>query len=84
MCPYILKDKRNDIDSGLPPETAGELNYKLTTVILEYLKNKGKSYATINDINGALVCCRDEFQRRVTADYENSKAKSNGDCYPQL
>lgn len=33
------------------------------------------------DALGALECCKLEFYRRVAAPYEDSKIKSNGDCY---
>ena len=80
--PYIKKERRPDIDNGLPPETPGELNYKLYTVMLEYLTHKGESYATYNDIMGAHAGCMQEFYRRHIAPYEDKAIKRNGDIEP--
>ena len=41
----------------------------------------GNSYATINDIIGALEGAKMEFYRRVVAPYEDEKIKENGDVY---
>lgn len=74
--PYVTKDRR-----GEPPETAGELNYHLTKLCIWYLKHKGQSYQTINDIIGALEGCKLELYRRVASPYEDTKIKENGDVY---
>jgi hypothetical protein len=79
--PYITPDRRIAVDSGVPPQNPGELNYRLTRLALDFLAEHGTSYQTINDIVGALTCCKDEFQRRVVADYEIEKAATNGDVY---
>lgn len=60
---------------------AGELNYELTMLCLEYLAQNGKCYATMNDIVGALDSCKMEFYRRVVEPYEDVKIKENGDVY---
>ena len=60
----------------------GDLNYLLTLTVLAYLDARGLSYQTINDINGALMGALTEFNRRVTAPYEDSKISKNGDVYP--
>jgi len=57
------------------------LNYVFTQVITEYLDNNGESYQTINDIVGALECCKLELYRRIVAPYEDQKIKENGDVY---
>ena len=92
--PYIKTEKRNKITPVVHgPEgkvemraidCAGDLNYAFTMLALDYVKHKGLCYQTINDIVGAFVCAKDEFQRRVTADYENKKAEENGDVYPSF
>ena len=63
--------------------TSGELNYLLTTVVLSYLRYRGLSYQTCNDIVGALDNCKDEFRRRVQHPYEDRKIEENGDVYPR-
>ena len=81
--PYITKERRSAIEVlGETPTTAGELNFGLTKLVLRYLRLKGKSYATFNDIVGALEQAKDEFQRRVVHPYENAKCAENGDVYP--
>jgi hypothetical protein len=72
---------RSDIDDGASPETAGELNYLITTLVDDFLLDKGKSYASINEAIGALECCKLELYRRVAAPYEDEKIDQNGDVY---
>jgi hypothetical protein len=80
--PYIKADKRWDIQSGaVLPTIAGELNYKITQVLLDYVKSKGASYQTFNDILGALEGAKQEFYRRVVSKYEDQKISENGDVY---
>jgi hypothetical protein len=85
--PYITKERRDALTSLTTPDadinvnTAGELNFVLTAELLEYVKNKGLNYQTINDIVGALEGAKAEFQRRVVAPYEDTKIQSNGDIY---
>lgn len=81
--PYISKERRSAIEVlGETPATAGELNFALTKLILRYLRLKGKSYATFNDILGALDAAAREFYRRVVVEYEEVKKTANGDVYP--
>lgn len=82
--PYITQDARDQISNGKPAENAGELNYSLTKLALDYLDLNGLNYQTINDIIGALEGAKLEFNRRVTAPYENGKIESNGDIFPEL
>ena len=80
--PYISQARRKILSEGfVHPATAGELNYKLTQVCLEYCRyNLG--YAGINDVVGALECTKLEFYRRLAAPYEDQKIIQNGDVYP--
>jgi hypothetical protein len=80
--PYITKERKfaltgYDCDS---PETAGELNFILTKIILEYLGDK-PNYQKFNDAIGALEGCKLELYRRRVAGYEDEKIKINGDVY---
>jgi len=77
--PIIL---RRAIDGTVRlPQTAGELNYLITIMLLDYVTNHGKSYQTINEIVGVLECAKLEFYRRLAAPYEDIKIKDNGDVY---
>jgi hypothetical protein len=86
--PYISLARRAEFDetgkTGHHPkmEVAGELNYEITLKCLKYLKRHSKSYATINEIVGALECAKLEFYRRLAAPYEDTKIIENGDVYP--
>jgi hypothetical protein len=88
--PYITTDRKADLIQhtalGINARTkilvnAGELNFVLTSVVLDYIDTKGLKYQTINDILGALECAKAEFYRRVAAPYEDKKIKENGDVY---
>ena len=89
--PYIKQEQRQKFDIG--PEGAtmglylddikgpGQLNYALTFICNEYMKQGHKSYQEINDIVGALECCKMEFYRRIAVPYEEIKMKENGDVF---
>lgn len=62
------------------PQTAGELNYAVTTLIRDYV-GQPLSYQRINDVLGALEGAKLEFYRRVVVPYENAKMAENGDVY---
>ena len=79
--PYIKPEDRQKLIGGVNPATAGELNFCLTMIITDYLRDKNLSYQTINDIVGALEGAKAEFQRRVVSNYEDQKIKENGDLY---
>lgn len=81
--PYIKEENRNKLNCRdiFEPDTAGELNYCLTKYCLDYIKVKGKSYQSINDVVGALEGAKLEFYRRFAAPYEDLKIKENGDVY---
>lgn len=78
--PYISQDARPFADVNYA-QTPGELNYKITCLLVDYLRKEGKSYQTINDIMGALEGAKQEFYRRVAGPYEDTKIKENGDVY---
>lgn len=63
------------------PETAGELNFVLTTIIIEYLRRIGHSYKSYNEVMGVLECAKQELYRRVIAQYEDHKKNDNGEVY---
>lgn len=80
--PYISEAARAQFEPLVIPQDPGQLNYAITALALAYLKDQGKTYATINDIVGALECCKLEFYRRLVAPHEDTKIKANGDVYP--
>jgi hypothetical protein len=77
--PYIKQKDRDRLTKGDPPQTAGELNYSITKLLLNYLKAKGTSYQTINDIMGVMSSAAHEFYRRHASPYEDKKIAENGD-----
>lgn len=77
--PYINQEARDAIDSGMIPNTSGELNYLLTMTVLEYIRDKVESYTAYNDALGALEGCKLELYRRHVAPYEDEKIIYNGD-----
>lgn len=81
--PYIKKDRRAPIWAyDAKPENAGELNYLITKLIDEYLKNCEKvNYAALNEVIGVLECAKLELYRRVVAPYEDTKIIENSDVY---
>lgn len=79
--PYITKERRLKLNTTDYPENAGDLNFKITSLIKTYIDINGLCYQNINDILGALEGAKQEFYRRVAVPYENSKIKLNGDVY---
>lgn len=83
--PYLRQDCRDSVENlirtrGLDyiPLNAGEVNYIVTRLINNSLKFE-LSYAKINEMIGALECCKLELYRRTAAPYEDMKIKDNGD-----
>lgn len=79
--PYIDSETREVLQLGSPAENAGELNFQITKLLVQYLLTHGKSYQVMNDVVGALEGAKAEFQRRVVNPYENTKLSTNGDVY---
>lgn len=87
--PYIPEPQRFEADKimrdeGLlqyVPSNAGELNWMVTTLIDNYLKHTGTRYAHLNEMIGALECCKLELYRRIASPYEDDVKEINGDAY---
>jgi hypothetical protein len=82
--PYIKPENRPKFKSkakelGELADCAGDLNYIITEMVHEYIKKKGKNYANINEVIGAMECCKLELYRKIAAPYENQKIEENGD-----
>lgn len=89
--PYIAQTQRNDIHNDLmgqgtdfTPENAGELNYLVSELINNYLSVNGTNYATINEMMGALECCKLELYSVVAGAYEVQKMVDNGAVYTAI
>ena len=83
--PYIHPATRDLLQPTLreTPANAGALNYCFTKIIDDYLVANGLSYSRINEVIGALECCKLELYRRVAAPYEETKIEANGDVYSE-
>lgn len=80
--PYIEPERREAILKGAKPRDAGELNFAITILVDNYLKDKGEiRYAHLNEVIGAMDCAKLELYRRVAAPYEDKKIEENGDVY---
>lgn len=85
--PYIKQEDRARLDvavqymiKGRTPANAGELNYFITSILREYMRDN-VSYAKLNELVGVLNCVQLELYRRVAAPYEDTKVQENGDVF---
>ena len=86
--PYIPSTRSREINNELTtigdqfmPQNAGDLNYIVSTFIDNFLVEKGLRYSHINEMIGALDCCKMELYRRIAEPYEDSVIDKNGDAY---
>jgi hypothetical protein len=80
--PYIKQERRDAILAGAKPQDAGELNFAITIVVDNYLRDKGGiRYAHLNEVVGAMECAKLELYRRLAAPYEDKKITEAGDVY---
>jgi hypothetical protein len=81
--PYVKKSERARLDAGGEITSPGELNYRITRMVDEYLTRKGLSYANLNEAIGVLECAKLELYRRIVAGYEDRKLADpeSGDVY---
>jgi hypothetical protein len=83
--PYIAPENRQDFSQIkelleiYPIETAGEIQYLIALIIKEFMSDKPKRYATMNEVMGALNGANLEFYRRHVAPYEDECIERNGD-----
>ena len=83
--PYIHPYDRTKVVQSMEPQTAGELNYLVTRITLDFLYRKGPPrYQDMNDALGALEGCKLELYRRLVGPYEDQKIAENGDVYPPI
>ena len=90
--PYIKQEDRNNLYAlitrlGVEINTAGELNYTITKLVIMYLQGCQASrgvrfnYSGIATVTGVLENVKQEFYRRAATPYEDLKIKENGDVY---
>ena len=82
--PYIKKEDRKKfkelaVKLGIDADCAGDLNYIITEIVHAFIKKKGKRYSNINEVVGALECCKLELYRKIAVPYEDGKIQENGD-----
>lgn len=81
--PYISQIRRDELDPVqylyFRPTHAGELNYVISQLLIQYVKDRGLSYQTINDVEGVLAQAARRFDERVAVPYEDDKIRQNGD-----
>jgi hypothetical protein len=81
-CAKLELYRREASPSGAKPLDLGELNSAITTLVDNYLKDKGGDrYSHLNEVIGAMDCAKLELYRRVAAPYEDKKIEENGDVY---
>lgn len=89
--PYIKKDQRYQLAADLDKLVStmnnmgddarkGILNYVITKITLGVI-GKEMKYSKVNDVVGAMECCKIELYRRLAVPYEEKKAIENGDVY---
>lgn len=79
--PYIDSEAKARLNPESIPETAGELNFMITKLLIDYL-GSAPNYQRFNDCLGALEGAKLELYRRKVAPYEDQAIKRNGDVYP--
>lgn len=83
--PYIKQNDRKQFDEILEkvrecfPQTAGELNYLISSICKICLDHSDRKYQNYNDTLGALEGVKLELYRRYISDYEDQKIQENGD-----
>ena len=87
--PYITPERRSIYDqqlarlrSTLDADTpGGDINYIITSLVLDWLEKRGLSYAAIAEAVGVFETAKLEFYRRVASPYEDRKIEENGDVF---
>jgi len=80
--PYLEKSRRKAIETKLICiDKGGDFNYVVTRICQTFLELKGESYATYNELIGALECAKLELYRRKIGPYEDKAIEKNGDVW---
>ena len=84
--PYISKDDRDRMqenEGDLNIHSKGVLNYAISSLLVHYILQHGKSYQSLSDCIAACDDAKEEFRRRVMNPYEDRAIERNGDTYPE-
>ena len=79
--PYIDRESRARIDAGGAFATAGGLAYAVAREIERYRQERGDSFQSYAEIDGAVMSALNEFRRKIVHKYEDGKAVSNGSVF---
>lgn len=86
--PYLPEDDRLAVEETLledgimwVPDNAGQLNFAISNFINGYLQKNGLRYNNVNEMIGALECCKLELYRLIAGPYEDVKLAENGEVY---
>lgn len=79
--PYITREAVSFLNEN-SPTTKGELNYLITELMVQYLKDNGKNYQNISDVIAAAQDAADEMKRRVLAPHEEAKKNDSNNVDP--
>lgn len=83
--PYIDQNVRDELNfQGATPKFPGELNYKISILLDQYIADCGLNYTVLNEVIGVLECAKMEIYRRVVAPYEDVKLCDNGEVYKNV
>lgn len=83
--PYIPKSRRDAIfnesktDFNSTIKTKGELNFRISELLGEYVELHGVSYQNLSDAINAAIDAAEEFRRQCLNPYEDFCIKKNGD-----
>lgn len=78
--PYIKNERRSTLAFD-DPANAGELDFLITRLALDYIVGKEQTFELLNSVVGVLDNAKFEFQRRLLAPHADRKIEENGDVY---
>ena len=79
--PYVDQESRQRIRNGGPIATAGGLAFAVADLIQRYRQERGDSFQSYAEIDGAVMSALNEFRRKIVHKYEDGKAVSNGPVF---
>lgn len=78
--PYITIEQREELFHR-DPKNSEELQYLIATMVSDYIADKGRTSASMNDVMGALSSAQLDFYRKVLAQHKDTKELINGHVY---
>ena len=84
--PHIPSDDKPNLNGLISElsfriETKGELNYTISMLVDNFVKDKGEKYDTLCDGMGTFIGALLEYYRLVVAKYEDGAIERNGNAY---